>query len=232
MTDFFDQLGLTPDPVQDLFHPLDIVVVMAIVCACMLIVSRSYQTTHRGTSYAQSYIHSLFLMGICTGIVMMIIGSNIARAFSLVGALSIIRFRTAVKDVRDTAYLFFAVVIGMGAGTGFYVHTVVFTLAASLIMWVLYRSDYASRSRTEEVLKVTFRRDSEAPDGIESFLGETFEEHRLINSIRSFEKEEDTLVYVVRSRSPTDADALSSGLSAIDGVTQTALYVHDEQVAL
>lgn len=231
MNEFLDLLA--PDPAaEQLFQPLDILVVLAVVCVCMLVVSRSYQATHRGTSYAQSYIHSLFLMGLCTGIVMMIIGSNIARAFSLVGALSIIRFRTAVKDVRDTAYLFFAVVVGMGAGTGFFVHTAVFTLATSVIMWLLYRSDYAARSRTEEVLKVTFRRGSDAPQAIDSYLGERFEEHRLINSVRNFEREEDTLVYIVRSRGVTEVDEVSEGLSAIDGVSHTALYVHDEQVTL
>ena len=101
------------------FGPFDIILVALLSAICTFVVCKVYQTTHRGTSYSQSYIHSLFLMALCTGIVMMIIGSNIARAFSLVGALSIIRFRTAVKDVRDTAYLFFAVVIGMGCGTGF-----------------------------------------------------------------------------------------------------------------
>ena len=52
--------------------------------------------------------------------VIMIIGNNLARAFALVGALSIIRFRTVVKDNKDTAYIFWALAVGMASGTGSY----------------------------------------------------------------------------------------------------------------
>ncbi|MEM9598309.1 MAG: DUF4956 domain-containing protein [Acidobacteriota bacterium] len=223
---------LNPATGEELFHPLDIVVVVAIVMVCLFVVTRSYQSTHRGVTYTQSFIHALFLMGLCTGIVMMIIGSNIARAFSLVGALSIIRFRTAVKDVRDTAYLFFAVVVGMGAGTGFYLHTVVFTLVASAVMWGLFRFDYAAKSETEEVLKVTFDRGSSAPEAIAEYLDGHFDEARLINSIRHFDSDQDTLVYVVRGPVGSDFDAAAEGLEGVEHVTAAQLYVNDQQVTL
>lgn len=232
MNEFLSQL-LGPQPETQLFHPLDVLVIMGLTMFLLLVVARSYQHTHRGTSYAQSYVHSLFLMGLTTGIVMVIIGSNVARAFSLVGALSIIRFRTAVKDVRDTAYLFFAIVVGMGCGTGFFMHTALFTLVTAGFMWVLFRTDFAARSNTEEILKVTFERSAaEAPAAIDAFLKANFAEHRLINSIRSFEGEEDTHVFVVRTQTGRDADSSSLGLEDVEGVNQVALFVHDQQVML
>jgi len=215
-----------------LFGPLDILLTVVVTTLCMFVISKTYQVTHRGTSYAQTYIHALFLMALCTGIVMMIIGSNIARAFSLVGALSIIRFRTAVKDVRDTAYLFFAIVVGMGCGTGFYLQTVVFTLIVVAFMYTLFRFDYAIKRDTEEILKITFRRDSGAPERIEEYLAAHLDSFRLINSIRNFDSDEDTHVYVVHTGKKTSNREVADGLSEIEDVTHSALYVNDQQVGL
>ena len=232
MNDFLSQL-LSPGSAETPFQPLDVLWIMGLTMVLLLVVSRSYQVTHRGTSYSQSFVHSLFLMGLTTGIVMVIIGSNVARAFSLVGALSIIRFRTAVKDVRDTAYLFFAIVVGMGCGTGFYLHTALFTVVTAIFMLLLFKMDFAARSSTEEILKVTFKRSvAGAPAEIDAFLKANFAEHRLINSIRSFEGEEDTHVFVVRTAGGQDADESSLGLEDVDGVTQVSLFVHDQQVML
>jgi hypothetical protein len=64
---------------------------------------------------------TLVLMSVLIALVSIVIGSSVARAFSLVGALSIVRFRTVVDDTRDTAFVIFAVVEGMAAGAGLFV---------------------------------------------------------------------------------------------------------------
>ncbi len=231
MNEFFD--SLQPAQAGANFGPFDIILVAGLSALCVFVVSRVYQSTHRGTSYSQSYIHSLFLMALCTGIVMMIIGSNIARAFSLVGALSIIRFRTAVKDVRDTAYLFFAVVIGMGCGTGFFLHTAVFTLVTCLFMWLLHRFDFAVKNETEEILKITYLRQGDAAQRLAEVLQQALpKRHRLINSVRNIEGTTDTQVYVVQTRKGVLDDELEGQLTAVEGVQNVALYVHDQQVDL
>ena len=233
MNDWNDVLNyLNTRPDEAIFGPVEVVLVAALSVLLTLVIAKVYQATHRGVSYSQSYIHSLFLMALCTGVVMMIIGSNIARAFSLVGALSIIRFRTAVKDVRDTAYLFFAIVVGMGCGTGFFLQTITFTLVVSGILWGLHATGYALKNETEEVLKVRFRRGSDAPRAIDRYLEERVGEARLINTIRNFDREEDTHVYVVRGVAGELGREVSEGLSEIDGVTHAALYVNDQQVDL
>ena len=97
---FLDQL-FKPSATE-LFGPTDLFLAMTVAALLTFVLGSVYRYTHRGTSYSQSFLVTLFLMAVATSVVMMIIGSNIARAFSLVGALSIIRFRTAVKDSRDT----------------------------------------------------------------------------------------------------------------------------------
>lgn len=231
MSDFLDLLQPAQAGVN--FGPFDIILVAGMSALCTFILCKVYQSTHRGTSYSQSYIHSLFLMALCTGIVMMIIGSNIARAFSLVGALSIIRFRTAVKDVRDTAYLFFAVVIGMGCGTGFFLHIAVFTLVTCLFMWLLHRFDFALKQETEEILKITYQRAGQAAEDIASLLQQELpKKHRLINSVRNLDEATETQVYVVQTRHGELDKDLDNRLSTIEGVSHVALYVHDQQVDL
>ena len=81
--------------------------------------------THRGTSYTQSFVFTLVLNGMVVALVMLIVGLNIARAFSLVGALSIIRFRNAVKETHDVGFIFFTMAIGMAVGTQFYTLAIV-----------------------------------------------------------------------------------------------------------
>lgn len=215
-----------------IFNPLDVLYVVAVSLVGLFIVARSYQGTHRGVAYAQSFVHALFLMGLCSGVVMMIVGSNVARAFSLVGALSIIRFRTAVKDVRDTAYLFFAIIVGMGAGTGFYVLTLVFTVVAALVMAALHYFKFAERKVTEEVLKITLKRDEATAKEVEAHLGRTFDEHRLINSVRHFDDDSETQVFVVRAKRGFDPARVADGLAKIAGVQQSSLYLNDQQVML
>ena len=83
-----------------------------------LLISYVYRKTHKGLSYSQSFIITAVLVTVIVAMVIMIIGNNLARAFALVGALSIIRFRTVVKDTKDTAYIFWSLAAGMAAGTG------------------------------------------------------------------------------------------------------------------
>jgi len=82
-----------------------------------VVVAGLYRVSIPGRVLSPAMIGSLVLLSVIGSMVMMVIGNNIARAFSLVGALSIIRFRTAVKDTRDTAFVFFALAAGMAAGT-------------------------------------------------------------------------------------------------------------------
>jgi ABC-type branched-subunit amino acid transport system permease subunit len=70
-----------------------------------------YRATHKGLSYSQSFSQTIVFVSLIVAIVMMVIGGSLARAFALVGALSIIRFRTVLKDTKDMAYIFAALAV-------------------------------------------------------------------------------------------------------------------------
>ena len=80
----------------------------------------SYFISHRGTIYSKKFNASLVIMTVLTGTVMTVIGNNIALSLGMVGALSIVRFRTAIKDSRDTVYIFWAIIVGICCGVGDY----------------------------------------------------------------------------------------------------------------
>jgi uncharacterized membrane protein YhiD involved in acid resistance len=84
----------------------------------------------------------------------MVVGSNIARAFSLVGALSIIRFRNAVKETRDVGFIFFTMAIGMAIGTKFYLLAIIAAIVISLVMLLMTRFNWFAREISSQILRV------------------------------------------------------------------------------
>jgi len=142
---------------QDLtgeFSVLDIVIVMTLSFLLSAFIGWIYKITHRGTSYTQSFVFTLVLNGMVVALVMMIVGSNIARAFSLVGALSIIRFRNAVKETRDVGFIFFTMVIGMAIGTRFYLLAIAGAVVISLMLLIMARFDWYAREMASQILRL------------------------------------------------------------------------------
>jgi uncharacterized membrane protein YhiD involved in acid resistance len=143
--------------VQDLtseFAVMDVVLVMVLSFVTSAFIGWIYKITHRGASYTQSFVFTLVLNGMIVALVMMIVGSNIARAFSLVGALSIIRFRNAVKETRDVGFIFFTMAIGMAVGTRFYLLALAGTAVISLVILLMTRFNLFAREMSSQILRI------------------------------------------------------------------------------
>jgi len=143
--------------IQDLtseFAVIDVVLVLLLSFVLSALIGWVYQQTHHGTSYTQSFVFTLVLNGIIVAMVMLIVGSNIARAFSLVGALSIIRFRNAIKETRDVGFIFFTMAIGMAVGTRFYLLAVIGTIFISLVILLMTRMNWFSREMNNQILRI------------------------------------------------------------------------------
>lgn len=143
--------------IQDLtgeFSVMDIVIVMTLSFVLSVFIGWVYKITHRGTSYTQSFVFTLVINGMVVALIMMIVGSNIARAFSLVGALSIIRFRNAVKETRDVGFIFFVMAIGMAIGTKFYLLAIAGAVVISLMIIIMMRFDWFARDMASQILRI------------------------------------------------------------------------------
>lgn len=110
MPDFFGAAAVTADPVGVIVFRLVVALLFGVIVAFV------YRRSRRVA--AGSFTTTLLLLSILIAMVTQVIGDNVARAFSLVGALSIVRFRTVVRDTQDTAYVIAAVAVGMAVGAG------------------------------------------------------------------------------------------------------------------
>ena len=108
---------------------------MAAVLGFLIFVS--YYITHRGTIYSKKFNASLVVLTVLTGTVMTVIGNNIALSLGMVGALSIVRFRTAIKDSRDTVYIFWTVIVGICCGVGDYIVAPIGSAVTFIVLFIL-----------------------------------------------------------------------------------------------
>lgn len=122
-----------------------------------LVIAKLYMFTHGGYSYSKSFLQTIVLVSVTIALIMVIIGSDIARAFALVGAMSIVRFRTPVKDSRDLVYVFAAIAVGMAAGTQFYVFAAIFTAAVVILMLGFHFAKFGELPNKGYVIKVRLK---------------------------------------------------------------------------
>jgi uncharacterized membrane protein YhiD involved in acid resistance len=134
------------------YGPTDILINMVLAFILGLVISYIYKITHKGLSYSQSFMLTIVFVALIVSMVMMIIGNNLARAFALVGALTIIRFRTVIKDTKDTAYVFLALASGMAAGTSSYFLAIAGTMIVSTAALMLHFTNYGSLYKSEFIL--------------------------------------------------------------------------------
>jgi uncharacterized membrane protein YhiD involved in acid resistance len=176
-----------------------------------------------------AFLQALFILSVCTTVIMVVIGSNIARAFSLVGALSIVRFRTAIKDPRDVGFVFASLAVGMASGTGFYAAAVVFTAFLCILMLVLGRLNVGAVQSTDALVRVTFGRGADAAvAAVEAALRAADANPVLVNRMHERESGQQTLAWRVRTGEAADQGRLQESLQRIEGVAVVGLYVMDD----
>ena len=117
--------------------PWKIVIGLAMGCLVGLIIAFVYKRCYRGVLYSPTFAMTLMMLTLITTPVVMCIKSDIALSMGMVGALSIVRFRTAVKDPMDTAYMFWALTMGILLGAELYVHALAVVLGISLILMLM-----------------------------------------------------------------------------------------------
>ena len=200
-------------------------VVLGLVLSFILVagIGWLYQKTHKGTSYTQSYVQTLVLMALVVDIIMLVVGSNIARAFSLVGALSIIRFRNAVKETRDVGFIFFAMAIGMATGTKFYLLAIVGTIVIGTMIFLMSEFNWYSRPAMSQILKIQLNNDID----FEKIFDNAFVKYTTssdlisVDSVRSGLLTE--LTYNVILRKNTNKQEFISAIKKINGNLKVSL---------
>ena len=152
----------------------DVIVSLSVAFICGMLIGLFYKLTYRGSGYTNSFLNSLILLVMIKSVVIMVIGNNLARAFGLVGAMSIIRFRTAVKEPLDIIFIFFSLAIGMAAGVGLYSIAIGGTIFIGLILLILTKTSIITTSKEEFLLQFFYVGDG---DGNESPYLDTIQKY-------------------------------------------------------
>lgn len=149
-----------------------------------VIITQVYKRTYKGSRYSQSYVHTVIIMGVVVSVIMIVIGNNIAVAFGLVGAFSIIRFRSAMSDPKDIAFIFFAMAAGIACGLGFYLLAIIFTISLSALIIILYSFDYGKAEGNNRRLRITIPENLQY-DGVFDDIFDEYTYQRSLNRVQT-----------------------------------------------
>ncbi|MFN8256606.1 MAG: DUF4956 domain-containing protein [Bacteroidales bacterium] len=142
------------DPIPLTFS--DVVLNLFVALLCGLFISIVYRLVYNGPSYSPNFVNSIALLTLITALVIMVIGNNLARAFGLVGAMSIIRFRTAVRDTLDIVFIFYALAIGMACGVGLHGIAIGGTIVVNIVIITLVKSRFANPQKQHFLMQISY----------------------------------------------------------------------------
>lgn len=189
----------------------------------------AYRSTHSGTVYSERFNISLVMITLVTAMVMCVIGNNISLSLGMVGALSIVRFRTAIKDPRDTIYIFWAVAVGICCGVSDYL---IALLGSVIIFLFLILFGFVRNSdRTLVIVRGTFASLNEAEKVVEMVL-----ERKAVRRVHNVDIGADgESIYETSSqflkKSEAKNGSLEEKLAAIEGIRSISIVCQDDEIS-
>ncbi|MCR9243718.1 MAG: DUF4956 domain-containing protein [bacterium] len=228
MSELFRQVG-------DLAHDLPTLPAIAFHMLLAFVLSTPlawvYVWTHHGTSYSRTFVQSLVLLAMIVTVVMLAIGDSLARAFGLFGALALIRFRTPIKDSRDTVFLFLAVAIGITVGVKNPVLAVTGTGVTLAVAAYLFGIGFGQRVSHDGVLRFSLPDDADGRDQLRAVLHYYCRDYSLASTGESIEPGLTDYSYDLRLHEPEASAGLLTDVRAIPGTASVHLLMqsrHEE----
>jgi uncharacterized membrane protein YhiD involved in acid resistance len=188
-----------------------------------LLVTAIYRGTRPAGHVSPSFPPTLVLLAIVIAMVTQVIGESLARAFGLVGALSIVRFRTVVRDTQDTAFVIFAVVVGMAAGAGTYIPAAFGLLMVGLAAVVMRPKDDLGWADTESSLNLRVGLGVDAKTLLAPVFEKSVANHEVISVATVRQGAALDYVYRIRLNQGAHPDAFVKELNQLDGVQSVDL---------
>lgn len=134
---------------------LDVFISLVISTTLGVIISQLYKGTHRGMNYENTFMSSLVLMAPIVTLVMLYVRGDLVLSLGLIGSLSIVRFRTAIKDTRDMIFIFWVIAIGLGSGTYNWSVVLLSSLFITFVVYILYFIRYGQVENRDFILSLS-----------------------------------------------------------------------------
>ncbi len=154
---------------------------LTIVLAAVLggIIAVTYKFTQNDDTYQSGFAVTLLMLPVILSVIIIFIGSNIARAFSLAGTLSIIRFRSAPGDPKDIGFIFFAISAGLACGVGLYAYGFLFVMLLCLAILIIEKTKVFEKKYVHKQLRITVPEDLNTDDAFEDIIEKYTVKHSL-----------------------------------------------------
>lgn len=162
----------TLTPAAGIITVLSAVVLGAIICF-------TYMKTYTEGGYSQGFVTTLMMTAPIISIVVLLVGSNIARAFSLAGAFSIVRFRSEAGDPKDIAYIFFSLAAGLATGIGMIGYAFMFIIILCTVAFIMYFIKFGKPKEIQKNLRVTIPENLNYTDLFEDIFDKYTKKHTL-----------------------------------------------------
>lgn len=217
-------MGTVLAPWTDTTVTADVLALRMLVSGlCGWLLGWCYSRTHGALSYSQNFVQSLVLLAIIVCVVMGIVGDSLSRAFGLAAALAVVRFRTPVKDARDTTFLFMAVAAGMAAGAGQLFYAGLATLVLVGVAFFLGATAFGSRADAEGVLRFRYHGGEDDRSALTNVLRRHARFFQLTGARSAGTGEPEELVYDIDLRSDEASGALVRELADLEHVSAVTL---------
>jgi hypothetical protein len=190
---------------------------VAFFLGCLVVLVYALTTRIPDRPIPRPFLATLVLLSVLIAMVTVVIGDSLARAFGLVGALAIVRFRTIVEDTRDTAFVIYAVTVGMAAGAGYFTAPLIGTPLVLLAGW-LFRPTGRTALLREMVLVLRLAATHPPGESVQKVLNEHLVSPRLTGLATARGGAALDVTYIARPRSPESPLALVAELSRLEGV--------------
>jgi uncharacterized membrane protein YhiD involved in acid resistance len=210
------------------FTPQTIILSLLLAFVLGQVLAWVYYLTHSGLSYSRSYVQSLILITVVVSMVMTVIGNNIITAFGLMGALAIVRFRNVIKDTRDIAFIFCALVVGMAAGSHRYLTAILGTLVLSSIVIYLFFTDFGAHEPHNGFLRFSLRGALAANHPVTGVLRRFCGSFTLISVQDSGFGEPAEYAYQILIRDTAQNEEFVSELERVEGIENISLTLQEK----
>ena len=145
---------------------------MGVALALGVLVALVYMFAQKNKVVSQGFALTLVMLPAVITIIILLVGSNVARAFSLAGAFSIIRFRSAPGSPKDITYVLFTMAIGLSCGMGFILYAAIMAAVLCVAVFILERTGFGNKDVNQKVLKITIPEDMDYRETFEEVLAQ------------------------------------------------------------
>ena len=230
LTAMLDSL-FSSDSMSPAGGPRAVLLVMLLTFILGHVVAWVYMWTHAGLSYSQAFTASLLVMPLLVALFMMLVASNVFIALGMLAVFTMIRFRNVLKDTRDTMFILWALVEGLGVGTQHFALAIVGALAVAFVFLYLRFTSFGARHRYDVIVSMEWVGDMASADSLRTVLQRHGARVQLASQ-RELEGERMDVSYRLLLRDPARGRELLSELKQTPGVQRPTMYHREDESEL